>query len=111
MSHANAALTPRQRLRLARLVVEHGWPVSRAAEQFNCSWPTANRWAERYAAKGRGWHGRQIFPPAPGGKPDAAAAAAQSRASSLEATAGAGRDRCEAGHAGLDRARGSGPVP
>jgi hypothetical protein len=38
MSHANAALTPRQRLRLARLVIFHGWPVSRAAEQFNCSW-------------------------------------------------------------------------
>ena len=34
MSHANAALTPRQRLRVARLIVDHGWPVSRAAEQF-----------------------------------------------------------------------------
>jgi hypothetical protein len=53
MSHANAALTPRQRLRVARLVVDHGWPVSRAAEQFNCSWPTAKRWAERYAAMGQ----------------------------------------------------------
>lgn len=52
MSHANAALTPRQRLRIARLVVDHGWPVSRAAEQFNCSWPTAKRWAARYAAMG-----------------------------------------------------------
>jgi transposase len=52
MSHANAALTPRQRLRVARLVIDHGWPVSRAAEQFNCSWPTAKRWAERYAAMG-----------------------------------------------------------
>ncbi|WP_427116515.1 helix-turn-helix domain-containing protein, partial [Pseudarthrobacter scleromae] len=49
MSHANAALTPRQRLRLAHLVIDHGWPVSRAAEQFNCSWPTAKRWAARYA--------------------------------------------------------------
>lgn len=53
MSHANAALTPRQRLRVARLVVDYGWPVSRAAEQFNCSWPTAKRWAERYAAMGQ----------------------------------------------------------
>ncbi|UKA75010.1 IS481 family transposase [Arthrobacter sp. FW306-07-I] len=52
MSHANAALTPRQRLRVARLIVDHGWPVSRAAEQFNCSWPTAKRWAARYAAMG-----------------------------------------------------------
>ena len=33
VSHANAALTPRARLRLARLVVDHGWPVARAAER------------------------------------------------------------------------------
>jgi hypothetical protein len=39
-------------LRVARLIVDQGWPVSRAAEQFNCSWPTAKRWAERYAAMG-----------------------------------------------------------
>ncbi|TFV47154.1 IS481 family transposase, partial [Blastococcus sp. TF02A-35] len=32
MLHANAALTPRQRLRLARLVVEENWPKVRAAE-------------------------------------------------------------------------------
>ena len=52
MSHANAALTPRQRLRVARLIVDDGWPVSQAAKAFNCAWPTANRWAERYAAMG-----------------------------------------------------------
>lgn len=52
MPHANAALTPIQRLRLARLIVDDGWPVSQAAIQFNCSWPTAKRWAERYAAMG-----------------------------------------------------------
>jgi transposase len=52
MSRANAALTPRLRLRLARLVIDHGWPVSRASEQFNCSWPTAKGWAERFAAMG-----------------------------------------------------------
>jgi transposase InsO family protein len=50
--HANAALTPRQRLRLARLVVEEGWPVVRAAEFFAVSWPTAARWAGRYRAEG-----------------------------------------------------------
>ena len=48
MSHANAALTPRARVKLARLVIEDDWPVSRAAEQFNVAWPTAKRWAERY---------------------------------------------------------------
>jgi leucine-zipper of insertion element IS481 len=50
--HANAALTPRQRLRLARLVVEEGWPKSRAAEFFGVAWTTADRWAERYRSAG-----------------------------------------------------------
>ena len=44
MSHANAALTPRARLRVARLVVEEGWPVSEVAARFQCSWPTVKRW-------------------------------------------------------------------
>ena len=37
MAHANAALTPKHRLRLARLIVEDGWPPSRAAEFFHVS--------------------------------------------------------------------------
>ena len=48
MSHANAALTPRARLKLARLIVDHRWPIRRAAERYDVSWPTAKRWAERY---------------------------------------------------------------
>ena len=52
MSHANAALTPRARLRLARLVVDHGWPIARAAERYDVSWPTAKRWADRYRLLG-----------------------------------------------------------
>ena len=52
MSHANAALTPKARLKLGRLVVEDGWPVARAAEYFHVSWPTAKRWAKRYAEMG-----------------------------------------------------------
>jgi len=52
MSHANAALTPRHRFRIARLIIDDGWPVSYAANQFNVSWPTAKRWAERYEAMG-----------------------------------------------------------
>jgi transposase InsO family protein len=51
--HANAVLTPRQRLRLAQLVVEQNWPKSRAAEFFGVSWKTADRWAERYRVAGR----------------------------------------------------------
>ena len=52
MVHANAVLTPRGRLLLARLIVDEGWPVVRAAEHFHVSWPTAKRWATRYLAMG-----------------------------------------------------------
>ena len=52
MYHANAALTPRQRLRMARLIVDEGWPVAHAATFFHVAWPTAKRWADRYAAMG-----------------------------------------------------------
>jgi transposase InsO family protein len=52
VSHANAALTPRARLRLARLIVDRGWPVARAAERYDVSWPTAARWANRYRQVG-----------------------------------------------------------
>lgn len=37
MSHANAALTPRARLRLAKLIVEEHWPVATAAKMFMVS--------------------------------------------------------------------------
>ena len=52
MAHANAALTPKHRLRLARLIVDDGWPPSKAAEFFNVSWRTAERWAQRYREEG-----------------------------------------------------------
>ena len=52
MSHANAALSERGRLRLARLIVEDGWPIARAAERFQVAWPTAQRWADRYRVEG-----------------------------------------------------------
>ncbi|WP_432545016.1 IS481 family transposase [Kineococcus sp. SYSU DK002] len=47
MPHRNAALTPAGRLKLARLIVDDGWPIRRAAERFQVSWPTAARWADR----------------------------------------------------------------
>ena len=50
MSHANAALTPRHRRIVARLVVDEGWPVSEVAARFQVSWPTVKRWADRYRA-------------------------------------------------------------
>ena len=51
-THANAALTPRARLRLAVLIVDQGWPVPRAAERYDVSWRTAKKWADRYRAEG-----------------------------------------------------------
>lgn len=53
MSHANAPLTPTGRLRLARCVVDQGWPLRRAAERFGCSVTTAQRWAARYREHGQ----------------------------------------------------------
>ena len=52
MSHANAALTPRARLRLARLIVDDGWPPGRAAERYDVAYRTAVKWAHRYEAQG-----------------------------------------------------------
>ena len=49
-SHKNAALTPRHRLKVARLVVEDGWPISEIAARFQVSWPTVKRWVDRYLA-------------------------------------------------------------
>lgn len=52
MSHANALLTPRARLRLARLVVDSGWTYSAAAKMFMVSPRTAAKWAARYRSEG-----------------------------------------------------------
>ena len=51
-THSNAALTPRARLRLARWIVDHGWPPARAAERYDVSWKTAAKWAARYRDEG-----------------------------------------------------------
>jgi transposase InsO family protein len=50
--HRNAPLTETGRLRLARCVVDDGWPVRRAAERFQVSHTTAARWAARYRQDG-----------------------------------------------------------
>ncbi|GEL27166.1 hypothetical protein PSU4_61200 [Pseudonocardia sulfidoxydans NBRC 16205] len=52
MRHADAALTPRARIRLARLIVDERWPVSAVTARFQVSWRTAERWADRYRAEG-----------------------------------------------------------
>jgi transposase InsO family protein len=52
VSHPNAALTPRTRLRLARLIVEHNWRPAEAAKMFMVAPRTARKWAERYRLEG-----------------------------------------------------------
>ncbi|MGW5365977.1 IS481 family transposase [Actinopolymorpha pittospori] len=52
MPHRNAPLSELGRLRLARCVVEEGWPLRRAAERFQVSVTTAARWASRYRQLG-----------------------------------------------------------
>ena len=61
MSHANAALTPRHRFKVARLVVDEGWPISEVAARFQVTWPTVKRWADRYRA-GEPMHDRSSRP-------------------------------------------------
>lgn len=53
MVHRNASLTPKGRLKLAKLVVEDGWSYRRAAERFQTSPATAKKWADRYRAGDR----------------------------------------------------------
>ncbi len=70
-THSNAALTPRARPRLARLIVDQRWPVPRAAERYDVSWKTrasgqSNRLASGVAviaAVTPNPHGRVRLPP------------------------------------------------
>jgi transposase InsO family protein len=50
--HRNAPLSQTGRLRLARCIVDDGWPLRRAAERFQVSPATAARWAGRYRQEG-----------------------------------------------------------
>ncbi|GGO97311.1 hypothetical protein GCM10011612_09550 [Actinomyces gaoshouyii] len=50
MTDANAPLTPEGRRRLARVVMEEGWSMRRAAERFQVSPATSSRWVGRCRA-------------------------------------------------------------
>ena len=52
MVHANAALTPRARLRTARLIAEEHCSSSVAAKTFMCSEPNARKWTKRFREEG-----------------------------------------------------------
>jgi len=50
--HANAALSLRQRERMARRVVEQGWSLTQAAAAAEVSERTCSKWVRRYRAEG-----------------------------------------------------------
>ncbi len=50
--HGNAALSFRQRERMVRRVVDHGWSVREAALAAEVSARTAGKWVARYRAEG-----------------------------------------------------------
>jgi transposase len=65
--HGNAALTPKQRLRLVSRVVEEGWSLSEAAEAAVVTERTARKWVDRYRAEGEA--GPLDRPSAPNSQP------------------------------------------
>jgi hypothetical protein len=64
VSHANAMLAPAGRLRLARCIIDDGWSLRRAAERFQVSVPTAQRWSKRYRDHGEAGMGDRSSRPA-----------------------------------------------
>ena len=114
MVHANALLTPRGRLALARCIVEDGWSLRRAAERFQTSHNTARRWAARYRAAGpvpagdRG-DGRPLEPAAPQPAADPGEGRAADLSPAPDPRLGTGPDRHRLGHASLDGEPGAAP--
>jgi len=51
--HANAALSLRQRERMARRVLEQGWSLTKAAEAAEVSERTCSKWVRRYRVEGQ----------------------------------------------------------
>ena len=108
MVHRNAPLTETGRLRLARCVVDDGWPLRRAAERFQVSLTTAERWAGRYRQVGAaGMADRSSPAPA---SPAARPADRTADRGAAGTPAGPGPDRLPAGPGPLHRARGPAPL-
>lgn len=57
MVRANATLMETGRGWLAEMVIDHGWPLRRAAERYGVSVTTARRWSDRYIGGGRAARG------------------------------------------------------
>ena len=67
--HANAALSLRQRERMALRVVDQGWSLGEAAAAAEVSERTASKWARAFVAKGRAGLARPFVGASPSGQP------------------------------------------
>ena len=50
--HPNAALTPRQRGKMVRLVIDDGWTIESAADRFQVDAKTVTKWRDRFLNEG-----------------------------------------------------------
>ena len=51
--HPNAALTPRGRLKMVRLVIDDGWTIEAAADKFQVDAKTVIKWRDRFIDEGK----------------------------------------------------------
>ena len=50
--HPNAALTPRQRRKMVRFVLDDGWTIEATADKFQVDAKTVRKWRDRYLVEG-----------------------------------------------------------
>lgn len=110
MAHANAALTPRHRLRLARLIVEDGWSPSRAAEFLQRLLAYGIEVGPARPRRRTGRDGRPDLGSTDPARQDLTPGRASDRAPVLEAATRTSAHRGQARHAGLDGPRRTDPL-
>lgn len=111
MSHANALLTPRTRLRLARLVVEDGWPYTTAGKYFHIKVRTSRKWAQRYRAEARSRDAGPVFPSTHHAYQEQPCDDSADRSPTVAQTSRAGPDCRPSRYPSLDRACVAGAMP
>ena len=114
MSHATCqrCSDSRARLRLARLIVDHGWPIGPGRRALRRVVADRDEVGRPVPRRGAGRDGRPVLAPAP---PARTGPRRRWSARSCTCAGSSGWARSQIGdrlgHAGLDRARGAGAVP